>query len=290
MATRGIKIAHTFTQHDAKSLGTYFKEINQTKIIDPDEEYKLALLAHGGNDKARELLVEVNLRFVVSVAKQYIQKGINLSDLVNEGNMGLIKAAQKFDHTRGYKFITYGVWWIRKSILAYIAVNATTVRLPNNRINDVTKVKKSIELFEGIEHRTPFEDELADMIPEMDIKAIKEAVRLISSTTSSLDIKDEDGLCMADIIVDEEFGVTDRAINEEDSENNINKILSVLSTKEADIIKSSLGIGCQKITLEEIGNKFEMSRENIRQIKTKGLKKLEKLLTRNESLYNMLLD
>lgn len=289
MATRGIKITHTFTQHDSKGFSTYLKEINKVKIITAEEEYNLALLAHGGNEEARELLVEVNLRFVISVAKQYIQKGINLSDLVNEGNLGLVEASKRFDPSKGFKFITYGVWWIRKTILAYIANNGTTVRLPNNRINDMAKVKSCIEMFENIEYRAPFEDELSEMIPDMDVEAIKEACRLINSTTSSLDVKDDDGLCMSDILVDEDFGATDKDINDEDSEMNVNQILSSLSNKEADIIKLSLGIGCQKITLEEIGHKYDMTRENVRQIKNKGLKKLERLLSKNKALYNLLM-
>lgn len=289
MSTRGIKITQSYTQRDSETLTKYLNEIKQIKVLTPDDENDLAVLAFEGNEEARNLLVECNLRFVVSVAKQYISKTVTLEDLINEGNIGLVEASKRFDPTKGFKFITYAVWWIRRNITAYVSNHNSAIRLPNNRIADVSKVKGIIAMFEHKENREPFEFELVELIPDMSIEDIREACRLIDNTSTSIDAKDEDGFSMSDVMVDELFGEADSNLMFKDSEENIDKILSVLDERECEIIRLSLGIGCQKITLNEIGNKFDMTREAARLIKMKGLKKLKVLLHKNPSLYESLL-
>jgi RNA polymerase primary sigma factor len=283
--SRQFKIKHSFTNLDSVSFTKYLQEIAQIKVLTPDEEEKLALLAQNGNKEAKSLLVECNLRFVVSVAKQYANKDCKINDLINEGNIGLIEAAERFDPTKGFKFITYAVYWIKRRMTEYVNNHSRLVRLPANRISDISKMKSYREKFEQDNGREPDTMELLDMVLEDNPNDIKEALELVDiGNSTSLDYSDEDGLSMSDTIVDTTFNTPDYQLDMEDSETNINKMLSILGEREQTILKYSLGLGKEVITLGEIASKLGLNSEEIKEIKEKSLKKLGKFYKNNPEL------
>ncbi len=274
-AMRQLKITHSITNRDIKSLDKYLQDICSEELLTPEEEVRLAQRIKTGDQEALDRLTKANLRFVVSVAKQYQNQGLSLPDLINEGNVGLIKAAKRFDETRGFKFISYAVWWIRQSILQAIAENSRIVRLPSNQLGALNKLKKEISRLEQELERPPSEEELADMldIPEEKIKSILG----ISGRHISIDaplVADED-VNFVDVLPNEDTPPTDSALMQESLSQEIERALSTLTEYEREVIKMYFGIGLpHALSLDEIAMKFGLTRERVRQIKEKGIKRL----------------
>ena len=274
-AMRQLKITHSITNRDIKSLDKYLQDICSEELLTPEEEVRLAQRIKAGDQEALDRLTKANLRFVVSVAKQYQNQGLSLPDLINEGNVGLIKAAKRFDETRGFEFISYAVWWIRQSILQAIAENSRIVRLPSNQLGALNKLKKEISRLEQELERPPSEEELADMldIPEEKIKSILG----ISGRHISIDaplVADED-VNFVDVLPNEDTPPTDSALMQESLSQEIERALSTLTEYEREVIKMYFGIGMpHALSLDEIAMKFGLTRERVRQIKEKGIKRL----------------
>jgi RNA polymerase primary sigma factor len=272
-----LKISKQFTNRENKSLDQYFIEIGKFELLSPEEEIDLAIKIKNGDMAAQDRLINANLRFVVSVAKMYQNQGLSLGDLINEGNIGLVKAAKRFDETRGFKFISYAVWWIRQGIMSAIADQSRVVRLPLNRVGNLTKLSKAYRELEQEYERKPTTEELAKIL---DITADEVAYILqISSRQVSVDAPlksgDENKSTLMDVIPNEGQAMPDRELMNDSLKNEIARILSTLDKREAEVIRLSFGIGSnQKATLEEIGEKFNLTRERIRQIKEKALRKL----------------
>jgi len=273
---RQLKISKSITNREIASLDTYLGDIAREELLTPDEEVQLAQRIKQNDQAALDKLVKANLRFVVSVAKQYQHQGLSLPDLINEGNIGLIKAAQRFDETRGFKFISYAVWWIRQSILQAIAEQSRLVRLPLNQIGSVNRILKEAAALEQKFERPPSALEVAESldIPE---EKVKEAFK-ISSKHVSMDapiVEDED-VSLIDVIVPDSSPHTDQILMSESLAVEIQRSLSSLSAKEKDIINMFFGIGYkQPLTLDEIATKFNLTRERVRQIKEKALRRLK---------------
>ena len=273
---RQLKITHSITNRDIKSLDKYLQDICSEELLSPEEEVQLAQRIKQGDQAALDRLTKANLRFVVSVAKQYQNQGLSLPDLINEGNVGLIKAAKRFDETRGFKFISYAVWWIRQSILQAIAENSRIVRLPSNQLGALNKLKKEISRLEQELERPPSEEELAEMlgIPEEKIKSILG----ISGRHISIDaplVADED-VNFVDVLPNEDTPPTDSALMQESLSQEIERALSTLTEYEREVIKMYFGIGLpHPLSLDEIAMKFNLTRERVRQIKEKGIKRLK---------------
>jgi len=273
---RQLKISKSITNREIASLDTYLGDIAREELLTPDDEVQLAQRIKQNDQAALDKLVKANLRFVVSVAKQYQHQGLSLPDLINEGNIGLIKAAQRFDETRGFKFISYAVWWIRQSILQAIAEQSRLVRLPLNQIGSVNRILKEAALLEQKFERPPSALEVAESldIPE---EKVKEAFK-ISSKHVSMDapiVEDED-VSLIDVIVPDSSPHTDQTLMSESLSVEIQRSLSSLSPKEKDIINMFFGIGYkQPLTLDEIASKFNLTRERVRQIKEKALRRLK---------------
>lgn len=273
---RQLKISKSITNREIASLDTYLGDIAREELLTPDDEVQLAQRIKQNDQAALDKLVKANLRFVVSVAKQYQHQGLSLPDLINEGNIGLIKAAQRFDETRGFKFISYAVWWIRQSILQAIAEQSRLVRLPLNQIGSVNRILKEAALLEQKFERPPSALEVAEAldIPE---EKVKEAFK-ISSKHVSMDapiVEDED-VSLIDVIVPDSSPHTDQILMSESLSVEIQRSLSSLSPKEKDIINMFFGIGYkQPLTLDEIATKFNLTRERVRQIKEKALRRLK---------------
>jgi RNA polymerase primary sigma factor len=273
-------IGKNFTNREAQSLDKYLQEIARIELLDPSEEVELAKKIRNGTDKERqkaiEKLVKANLRFVVSVSKQYQNQGLSLGDLINEGNLGLIKAAKRFDETRGFKFISYAVWWIRQSILQALADQSRVVRLPLNRVGALNKIGKAINQLEQQYERLPSADELAEEL-DMSIYEVADTLK-ISGRHLSLDAPfqtGEDGK-LSDVMPNPNEPLPDYQFHEESLKYEIEKAISELSERERDIIKLYYGISMEKsLTLEEIGDKFKLTRERVRQIKEKAIRKLK---------------
>lgn len=276
MSMRQLKITKSITNRDIASLDTYLADIAKEELLTPEEEVQLAQRIKQGDQAALERLVRANLRFVVSVAKQYQHQGLSLPDLINEGNIGLIKAAQRFDETRGFKFISYAVWWIRQSILQAIAEQSRLVRLPLNQIGWVNKILKEAALLEQKLERTPTPQEVADSL-KMPVEKVREAFK-ISSKHNSLDapiVEDED-VSLIDVFVPDGSPHTDDPLMKESLSIEIQRALSSLSPKERDIINMFFGIGYkQPYTLDEIAIKYNLTRERVRQIKEKAIRRLK---------------
>lgn len=272
-----MKITRQLTNRENKSLDQYFQEIGKIELLTPGEEIELAIKIKNGDIKAQDKLVRANLRFVVSVAKMFQNQGLSLGDLINEGNIGLVKAAQRFDETRGFKFISYAVWWIRQGIMSAIADQSRVVRLPLNRVGNLTKLSKAYRGLEQEYERKPTTDELAKIL---DISSEEVAYTLqISGRQVSVDApvknSDENKTTLIDILYNEEQPSPDKSLMNDSLKNDVARILSTLDEREAEVIRLSFGIGTgQKATLEEIGEKFNLTRERIRQIKEKALRKL----------------
>ena len=271
---RQLKITKSITNRESAVLDKYRQEIGREELIGVDEEVELAQRIRKGDQKALEKLTKANLRFVVSVAKQYQNQGLSLPDLINEGNLGLIKAAEKFDETRGFKFISYAVWWIRQSILQALAEQSRIVRLPLNQVGSLNKINKALQKFEQDHERMPSPDELAEIL---DIPRDKIADTLrVSGRHVSVDAPFVDGEdnSLLDVLVNNDSPNADRGLVNESLNKEIERALSTLTERERDIVKDFFGIGTQEMTLEEIGEKFGLTRERVRQIKEKAIRRL----------------
>jgi RNA polymerase primary sigma factor len=273
---RQLKISKSITNRETASLDKYLQDIGKEELITPEEEVMLAQKIKLGDQQALEKLCKANLRFVVSVAKQYQNQGLSLPDLINEGNLGLIKAAKRFDETRGFKFISYAVWWIRQSILQALAEQARIIRLPLNQVGSLSKLNKASSRLEQRYERPPSADELAAEleIPERKVQeTLKMSTRTIS-TDAPLD-QDED-LKFLDVFVSDESPGTDEPLIRESLASEIQRSLSTLTEKEREIINMFYGIGVpHSYTLEEIGDMFDLTRERVRQIKEKAIRRLK---------------
>jgi RNA polymerase primary sigma factor len=273
---RQLKITKQVTNRETASLDKYLHDIGKENLITADEEVELARRIKQGDKVALEKLTKANLRFVVSVAKQYQNQGLSLPDLINEGNLGLIKAAQRFDETRGFKFISYAVWWIRQSILQALAEQARIVRLPMNKIGLSTKINNAIAHLEQEFERPPSVQEIADYT-KLDVADIKEALKN-SSKHTSLDaplLQDEDST-MIDVIKGDDSTTPETGLLYESLRKEIDRVISTLSQKEQDVIRFYFGLdGKHPLTLEEIGEKFDLTRERVRQIKEKAIRRLK---------------
>ena len=272
---RQLKITKSITNRESASLDKYLQEIGLLKnLITVEEEVELAQRIKKGDHAALEKLTRANLRFVVSVAKQYQNQGLSLPDLINEGNLGLIKAAEKFDETRGFKFISYAVWWIRQSILQALAEQSRIVRLPLNQVGSLNKISKALSKFEQENERRPSPEELAE---ELDIPVDKISDTLkVSGRHISVDapfVEGEDN-SLLDVLVNDDSPIADRSLINESLSKEIDRALKQLTPRESEIIKMFFGIGCQEMTLEEIGDKFGLTRERVRQIKEKAIRRL----------------
>ena len=248
--------------------------LSRIEMISPDEETELAMRIKEGDTQALNSLVNANLRFVVSVAKQYQNRGLDLTDLISEGNIGLIKAAQKFDPTRGFKFISYAVWWIRQQILSGISQDSHTIRLPMNQIGLQIKASKKKQLFVQDHEREPTDEELA-AIMETDISRISE-INLSGNSTVSLSkpLGDDDSQTLEDVVADTQAPQVDSKLLKESLLKDLEEALQVLGERERQIISSSFGIGCPAMTLEEIGENMDLTRERVRQIRSRALRTL----------------
>ncbi|MCX4291013.1 MAG: sigma-70 family RNA polymerase sigma factor [Odoribacter sp.] len=271
---RQLKITKSITNRESASLDKYLQEIGKEDLITVEEEVELAQRIRKGDQRALEKLTRANLRFVVSVAKQYQNQGLSLPDLINEGNLGLIKAAEKFDETRGFKFISYAVWWIRQSILQALAEQSRIVRLPLNQVGSLNKINKAFSRFEQENERRPSPEELADTL---DLPAEKVADTLrVSGRHISVDapfVEGEDN-SLLDVLVNDDSPIADRTLINESLSTEVERALSTLTERERDIIKLFFGINTQEMTLEEIGEKFGLTRERVRQIKEKAIRRL----------------
>lgn len=269
-----LKISKSITNRDDISLNLYLKEISKQPLISPEEEIQLAKRIKTGDRTALSKLVNANLRFVVSVAKQYQNQGISLIDLINEGNIGLIKAAEKFDEERGFKFISYAVWWIRQAILQALAEQARTVRLPLNQISTLNKISKFSSKFEQIHERKPSLEELEK---ELNIPEDK-IIELLAASTKCVSVdtpfKDEEEGCLLDIIPNNNSPIADDSLMEESRVKEVDLILNKLTIRERAIVKMFFGIGVPEMSLEDIGRKFGLTSERVRQIKEKVLRDL----------------
>ena len=271
---RQLKITKSITNRESASLDKYLQEIGKEELITVEEEVELAQRIRKGDRTALEKLTRANLRFVVSVAKQYQNQGLSLPDLINEGNLGLIKAAEKFDETRGFKFISYAVWWIRQSILQALAEQSRIVRLPLNQVGSLNKINKAFAKFEQENERVPTAEELAEVL-ELTKEKIADTLR-VSGRHVSVDapfIEGEENTLL-DVLANNESPIADRGLMAESLVREIDRALATLTERERDIVKLFFGIGVQEMTLEEIGEKFALTRERVRQIKEKAIRRL----------------
>ena len=280
---RQLKIIKSITNRESASLEKYLQEIGKEEMISAEEEAELAQRIRKGDQEALERLTRANLRFVVSVAKQYQNQGMSLADLINEGNLGLLKAAERFDETRGFKFISYAVWWIRQSILQAISEQSRIVRLPLNQVGSYNKISREISKFEQLNERRPSLEEIAESI-DLPTEKIDEAMS-ISSHHVSVDAPFAEGedSSLLDVLVNEDIPTTDKELVVESLKKEIRNALNILSDRERKVIEDSYGIGGQELTLEEIGTKYGLSRERVRQIKEKAIRKL-RTCTKNKIL------
>lgn len=271
---RQLKISKSITNRESASLDKYLQEIGHEELLTTDQEVELAQRIRKGDKRALERLTKANLRFVVSVAKQYQNQGLSLPDLINEGNVGLIKAAEKFDETRGFKFISYAVWWIRQSILQAIAEQSRLVRLPLNQVGSVNKITRVLNKFEQEHERKPSVDEIAERVdlPEDKIAdAMKANSRYVSMDAPIADGKDSS---MIDFLSGDSSN-TDRELAIESLKAEVSRILKLLTDKEQKVLRAFFGIdGSPEMTLDEIGEKYNLTRERVRQIKEKALRRL----------------
>jgi RNA polymerase primary sigma factor len=271
---RQLKITKSITNRESASLDKYLQEIGKEELISVEQEVELAQRIKKGDRIALEKLTRANLRFVVSVAKQYQNQGLSLPDLINEGNLGLIKAAEKFDETRGFKFISYAVWWIRQSILQALAEQSRIVRLPLNQVGSLNKINKAFSKFEQENERKPTSDELAkalDLPPEKVSDTMRVSGRHVSVDAPFVTGEENS---LLDVLENTDSPHTDSILINESLSKEIHRTLATLTERERDIIRYFFGIGCQEKTLEEIGEEFGLTRERVRQIKEKAIRRL----------------
>jgi RNA polymerase primary sigma factor len=272
---RQLKITKSITNRETKSLEKYLQDISREGMITAEEEVELAKRIKQGDEKALEELVRANLRFVVSVSKQYQNQGLTLPDLINEGNLGLIKAARKFDETRGFKFISYAVWWIRQSILQALADQSRIVRLPLNQVGSLNKINRTLSKLEQEYERIPSASEIADNL-DISEEKVTDSMK-ISGRHVSVDapFKEGEDHGLLDVLSEENSPQTDHNVMRESLLLEIDRSLNTLADRESDVIKLFYGIGMKHaLTLDEIGDKFELTRERVRQVKEKAIKKL----------------
>jgi RNA polymerase primary sigma factor len=284
---RQLKISKSITNRESASLDKYLQEIGHEELLTTDEEVELAQRIRKGDKRALERLTKANLRFVVSVAKQYQNQGLSLPDLINEGNVGLIKAAEKFDETRGFKFISYAVWWIRQSILQAIAEQSRLVRLPLNQVGSVNKIARELSKFEQEHERKPSVDEIAERVDLPEDK-IADAMKANSRHVSmDAPIADGEDSSMIDFLAGDSSN-TDRELAIESLKAEVSRILKLLTDKEQKVLRAFFGIdGSPEMTLDEIGEKYNLTRERVRQIKEKALRRLRRN-TKNKLLKSYL--
>jgi RNA polymerase primary sigma factor len=275
---RQLKIAKQVTNRETASLDKYLQEIGRVELITADEEVRLAQRIREGDKEALERLTKANLRFVVSVAKQYQNQGMSLPDLINEGNMGLIKAAERFDETRGFKFISYAVWWIRQSILQALAEQARIVRLPLNKIGTINKINRAYSELEQRFERPPSAEELAEEL-EVSVSDIRNSLKNNGrhvSMDAPLLADDESSSSMYDILPNDALPGPEKNLVLESLRKDIERSLSTLTSREGDVVRLYFGLnGKHPMTLEEIGERFELTRERVRQIKEKAIRRLK---------------
>lgn len=273
---RQLKITKQVTNRETASLDKYLQEIGKVDLITAEEEVELAQRIKAGDQRALEKLTKANLRFVVSVAKQYQNQGLTLPDLINEGNLGLIKAAQRFDETRGFKFISYAVWWIRQSILQALAEQSRIVRLPLNKIGSINKINKTFAFLEQAHERQPSAEEIAkelDMTVEDVKQSLKNSGRHVSMDAPLIDGEDSN---LYDVLRSGESPNPDRELMHDSLRTEIERALETLTPREADVVRLYFGLaGQHSMTLEEIGETFELTRERVRQIKEKAIRRLK---------------
>jgi len=273
---RQLKITKQVTNRETASLDKYLQEIGKVDLITAEDEVELAQKIRAGDDRALDKLVKANLRFVVSVAKQYQNQGLTLPDLINEGNLGLIKAAQRFDETRGFKFISYAVWWIRQSILQALAEQSRIVRLPLNKIGSINKINKMYASLEQEHERAPSANEIASHLEmsEDDVKeSMKNAGRHVSMDAPLVEGEDSN---LYDVIRSGESPIPDRELLNDSLRTEISRALATLTPREADVVQLYFGLGDEHpMTLEEIGEQFDLTRERVRQIKEKAIRRLK---------------
>ena len=271
---RQLKITKSITNRESAALERYLQEIGKEEMVTAEEEVELAQRIKKGDQKALERLTKANLRFVVSVAKQYQNQGLGLADLINEGNMGLIKAAERFDETRGFKFISYAVWWIRQSILQAIAEQSRIVRLPLNQVGSVAKVNRVLSKFEQENERRPSVDEISERIDLPEDK-IDDALRAQNKHISmDAPIYEGEEGNMLDTMVNDDSPMADYQLLKESLKEEIHSALNGLSDREKSVIEAFYGIGMPEMTLDEIGSKYGLTRERVRQIKEKAIRRL----------------
>ncbi len=270
-----MKIVKQFTNRESQSLDKYLQDIGKVDLLTPEEEIELAIRIKRGDQSAMEKLTKANLRFVVSVAKQYQNQGLSLGDLINEGNLGLIKSVRRFDETRGFKFISYAVWWIRQSILQALAEQSRIVRLPLNRVGALTKIGKTYSNLKQEFEREPSAEEMAEAL-EMDVEEIADAMKLSSkqvSVDAPFSLGEENSLL--DVIQNDQQPSPDNELISESLKSEVKSVLATLPEREAEVIRLYFGLdGEYPMTLEEIGEKFNLTRERVRQIKEKAIRRL----------------
>lgn len=286
---RQLKISKSITNRELGSMDKYLADIAREELVTPEEEVILAQKIRGGDKYALERLVKANLRFVVSVAKQYQNQGLSLPDLINEGNVGLIKAAKRFDETKGFKFISYAVWWIRQSILQAVAEQSRLVRLPLNQVGSLSKIKKTSSRLEQLYQRQPTTKEIADEL-DMPEHKVMAAFRMNAKEVSmDAPVGDDDEMSLIDTIIPDDITYADEKITRKYDNEEINRSMLVLNEKEREIINLYFGINTShNYTLEEIAYRLDLTRERVRQIKDKALKKLKQ--SPNKNLQRMYLD
>ena len=284
---RQLKITKSITNRESEALDKYLQEIGKEEMISVEEEVELAQRIRKGDRKALERLTKANLRFVVSVAKQYQNQGLSLPDLINEGNLGLIKAAEKFDETRGFKFISYAVWWIRQSILQAIAEQSRIVRLPLNQVGSVNKINKVLSKFEQENERRPSVEEISEKL-DLPEEKIDEAMS-VNSRHVSVDAPFVDGEdnSLLDVLINDDAPMADKTLVMESLKAEINNALKMLNERERNVIEAFYGINQPELTLEEIGSKYNLTRQRVRQIKEKAIRRL-RTCTKNKVLKTFL--
>ncbi|MBQ8760671.1 MAG: RNA polymerase sigma factor RpoD/SigA [Bacteroidales bacterium] len=286
---RQLKISKSITNRELASLDKYLSDISREELVSAEEEVVLAQKIKAGDKEALERLVRANLRFVVSVAKQYQNQGISLPDLINEGNVGLIKAAQRFDETKGFKFISYAVWWIRQSILQAVAEQSRLVRLPMNQVGSLSKIKKTSSRLEQLYHRQPTIKEIADELDLPEHKVIAAFRMNAKEVSMDAPIGEDDDMSLIDTIIPEDNSSADDALTRKLDKAEIHRSMSILTDKEKEIINLYFGLDVShSYTLEEIAYRLDLTRERVRQIKDKALKKLKQ--NPNKNLLKMYLE
>ncbi len=273
---RQLKITRSITNRESASLEKYLQEIAKEPMVTPDEEARLAVRIRIGDQYALEKLTKANLRFVVSVAKQYQGQGLSLSDLINEGNLGLIKAAHKFDETKGFKFISYAVWWIRQAILQALAEQARMVRLPLNQVGNYHRIRKVFSQLEQKFQREPSPAEIAETV-EMSDRQVEDTILMVTHTVSmDAPLDNDEGATLSEMLTSSDAPVTDDQLISESLHSEILRLLKTLSSRESEIVKMFYGIGQNYgLSLDEIGEKFDLTRERVRQIKENAIRRLK---------------